>query len=35
MYHSVALNPDGTVYAWGRNAEGQLNMPANLKVMLP
>ncbi|HJL51102.1 MAG TPA: fibronectin type III domain-containing protein, partial [Arenicellales bacterium] len=24
MYHSVALATDGTVYAWGRNDEGQL-----------
>lgn len=27
-YHSFAMRADGTIVAWGRNAEGQLDVPA-------
>ncbi len=28
--HTLALHPDGTVLAWGNNADGQTNVPAGL-----
>jgi alpha-tubulin suppressor-like RCC1 family protein len=30
MFHNVALKSDGTVVAWGRNSDGEINRPAAL-----
>src|SRR5688500_17226667 len=31
MDHSLALNADGTVFAWGNNMNGQCTVPAGLR----
>src|SRR2546423_1391848 len=33
-YHSLALKSDGTVVAWGFNATGQSDVPANLRNVI-
>jgi alpha-tubulin suppressor-like RCC1 family protein len=34
-YHSVALKPDGTLWAWGGNSSGQLGDKTNVDVSVP
>ncbi len=34
-YHSVALKPDGTLWAWGNNSSGQLGDKTHLDVSVP
>ncbi len=36
MFNSVAIGKDGTIYAWGRNAEGQIDpQSAKTKIVSP
>ena len=35
FYHSLGLRTDGTLYAWGSNANGQLGSTNNVEVFIP